>query len=203
MIEAKGESIGEGIIEIPFTGDSNFGCEGDSVIEVFNAEAELPNGDLIPIEGIDGGIFFSSFPPLIGYAFGEVFYSDGITRAFGAIVETTKIDGIPAKQTTVFCDAIGTYTQRIEDDILGASATIEIRACFPDTCGICTEPVEIHFVNPGWPDDPTQSEPVHHDFILPIPPPIQNPRSDINQDDKIDAEDLLILLEDWGKTSGG
>ncbi len=52
-------------------------------------------------------------------------------------------------------------------------------------------------------NDYVDIELIHQNFILPIPPPIQNPRSDINLDNKIDAEDLLILLEDWGKVSGG
>jgi hypothetical protein len=41
-----------------------------------------------------------------------------------------------------------------------------------------------------------------HDFILPIPAPISNPRSDIDGNGIIDAEDLLLLLKDWEKITG-
>ncbi|MCG3196459.1 MAG: hypothetical protein GHCLOJNM_00933 [bacterium] len=35
-----------------------------------------------------------------------------------------------------------------------------------------------------------------------LPTPTMNPASDINQSGKVDTDDLLLLIADWGKVSG-
>jgi hypothetical protein len=42
-----------------------------------------------------------------------------------------------------------------------------------------------------------------YEFQAPVvPAPTMKPRSDIKQNGMVDAEDLMMLLEDWKKTSG-
>lgn len=163
--------------------------------------------------------------------YGRVFYSDGVTSVGdNGLVRVFSIDGIRLderfNESYTESDTGMFYASYpgVDVGLTPPPRIVIARACLRDGCSECTEYEEITW---GGFDHPSR-----HNFILPVAPPpatatptltdtpsptetavptstlTSTPTStptyatDINGDSKVDAEDLLILLNDWQKVSG-
>jgi hypothetical protein len=193
-------------------------------IRITSVDAWNAANEGLVIAAIDGG-----FHPVtdvgVDALWGRVYYSDGATRTYSGFVHVHAIDGIRLDQrwnafSVSYYDgqySVGNY----HGAGIGQTPPPRVvlaRACLTEDCATCTEYEEIPWGGPG--------HPAHHDFILPVDAPtatatptptetstpIPSPTptftgtptyaTDINGDSKVDAEDLLILLNDWKKVSG-
>jgi hypothetical protein len=194
-IQPKEDRLSGGRIEIPFGADPNRGCGIAGAISIVSAQYQFHDGEIRDLNSIEGGIFISSIDSVIIFAEGDVFYSDGVSKVDDAVIEILAVNDVPFVKIIPYRgESHGHYSLGVPDDILGASANIMIRACVPNTCGQCSEPFQVHYEGAILP--------LEHDFILPIPAPISNLRSDIDGNGIIDAEDLLLLLKDWEEATG-